>query len=197
MTPDTEKDGLPQSPEYWMEQLKGGREEVLAHLMARFERPILSFINRKLRGDAAASKDLTQDVFLKCLQNCSHFEAGRSVAPWLFTMAANTTIDYLRKTKRGLEVAAFESLEALADTDSPSLSRVSPWDAADRQDRYDELHAAIGNLTQRQRDMVTAYYIQEHPIRNIAERFACAEGTVKATLFQSLVKLRRSMGQQP
>jgi DNA-directed RNA polymerase specialized sigma24 family protein len=45
--------------------------------------------------------------------------------------------------------------------------------------------------------MVKAYYIQEHPIRNIAEHFACAEGTVKATLFQSLVKLRRSMGQQP
>jgi len=180
-----------------MEQLKGGREEALAHLMARFERPILSFINRKLQGDAAASKELTQDVFLKCLQNCGHFESGRSVAPWLFTMAANTTIDYLRKTKRGVEVADFGSLEALADHDSPSLAHVSPWDAADRQDRHDALHAAISNLTQRQKDMVTAYYIQEHPIRNIAERFACAEGTVKATLFQSLVKLRRSMGQQP
>jgi RNA polymerase sigma-70 factor (ECF subfamily) len=177
-----------------MERLKEGREDALGHLMARFERPILSFINRRLRGEAGAAQDLTQDVFLKCLQHCRRFESGRPVAAWLFTLAANTTIDYLRKAKRGMEVQAHE---AFADLDVPSLSHVSPWDAADRRGRLDALRAAIGDLTQRQRAMVTAYYIQEHPIRNIAELFACAEGTVKATLFQSLAKLRKSLGQQP
>jgi RNA polymerase sigma-70 factor (ECF subfamily) len=180
-----------------MERLKEGREDALAHLMARFERPILSFINRKLLGDTGAAQELTQDVFLKCLQHCRRFEAGRPVAAWLFTLAANTAIDYLRKTKRGMEVQAGQAPDAYRDHDAPSLGHVSPWEAADRRSRLDALHAAIGHLTQRQRAIVTAYYIQEHPVRNIAEPFACAEGTVKATLFQSLAKLRKSMGQQP
>jgi RNA polymerase sigma-70 factor (ECF subfamily) len=197
MTQEAQKANPDQSPEYWMERLKEGHEEALAHLMARFERPVLSFINRKLQGEAGAAQELAQDVFLKCLQHCRRFEAGRPVAAWIFTLAANTAIDYLRKTKRGMEVQAGQALDAFHDHDAPSLSHVSRWEAADRQGRLDSLHAAIGDLTQRQRAMVMAYYIQEHPVRNIAERFACAEGTVKATLFQSLAKLRKSMGQQP
>jgi RNA polymerase sigma-70 factor (ECF subfamily) len=197
MTPEAQQASLDHSPEYWMEQLKGGREEALAHLMARFERPILSFINRRLQGETGVAQELTQDVFLKCLQHCRRFETGRPVAAWLFTLAANTTIDYLRRTKRGMEVQAGQAFDVYQDPDAPSLNHVSPWEAADRQSRLDSLHAAIGHLTQRQRAIVTAYYIQEHPIRNIAERFACAEGTVKATLFQSLAKLRKSMRQQP
>jgi RNA polymerase sigma-70 factor (ECF subfamily) len=196
MTQEAQKANPDQSPEYWMERLKEGREEALAHLMARFERPILSFVNRKLQGDAGAAQEIAQDVFLKCLQHCRRFEAGRPVAAWLFTLAANTTIDYLRKSKRGMEIQA-GGQEALQDPDAPSLSHVSPWEAADRLSRLDALRVAIGGLTQRQRAIVTAYYIQEHPIRHIAERFACAEGTVKATLFQSLAKLRKSMGHQP
>ena len=38
------------SPEYWMAQLKAGREEALAHLMARFERPLFAFLHRRLQG---------------------------------------------------------------------------------------------------------------------------------------------------
>ncbi len=40
------------TPEYWMAQLKAGREEALAHLMARFERPLFAFLHRRLQGDA-------------------------------------------------------------------------------------------------------------------------------------------------
>jgi DNA-directed RNA polymerase specialized sigma24 family protein len=39
--------------------------------------------------------------------------------------------------------------------------------------------------------MVLAYYVHEHPVKRIADDLGCAEGTVKATLFQSLAKLRK------
>jgi DNA-directed RNA polymerase specialized sigma24 family protein len=45
--------------------------------------------------------------------------------------------------------------------------------------------------------MVLAYYVQEHPVKRIAQNLGCAEGTVKATLFQSLQKLRKILGPQP
>jgi DNA-directed RNA polymerase specialized sigma24 family protein len=45
--------------------------------------------------------------------------------------------------------------------------------------------------------MVLAYYVQEHPVKRIAQDLGCAEGTVKATLFQSLQKLRKTLGPQP
>ena len=132
------------------------------------------------------AQELAQDVFLKCLQNCHRFQKGRPVAAWLFTLAANTATDYLRK--RGRELPAPENF------DTPDPLQISPWDQIDQYRKLESLREALDELTQRQRAMVLAYYIKERPTRNIAEDFGCAEGTVKATLFQSLVKLRRALG---
>jgi len=177
-----------QSPEFWMGQLQEGREEALAHLMTRFERPIFSFLHKRLQGENGVTQELTQEVFLRCLQHCRRFEKGRPVAAWLFTLAANIATDHLRK--RGRELPAPETFDA------PDPHHVSPWEQVDMNQKIGALKGALGDLTPRQRSMVLAYYIKERPVRNIAEDFACAEGTVKATLFQSLVKLRKSMGQQ-
>jgi RNA polymerase sigma-70 factor (ECF subfamily) len=168
-----------------MGRLQDGHEEALAHLMMRFERPIFSFLHKRLRGERHVVQELTQEVFMKCLQQSKRFEKGRPVAPWLFTLAANTATDNLRK--RGRELPAPDAFDA------PDMHQPSPWEQIDQQRKLGHLKAALDDLTKRQRAMVEAYYIQERPVRNIAEDFGCAEGTVKATIFQSLVKLRKSL----
>ena len=67
----------------------------------------------------------------------------------------------------------------------------APWEQVDQSRRIRGLKQALEGLTPRQRAMVLAYYVQEHPVQRIAEDLGCAEGTVKATLFQSLAKLRK------
>jgi len=173
------------SPEFWMDRLQDGHEEALAHLMERFEKPIFSFLYKKLHGERHIVQELTQEVFMKCLSQNSRFEKGRPVAPWLFTLAANTATDHLRK--RGRELPAPDAL------DVPDPHQPSPWEQIDQQRNLKSLKAALDELTKRQRDVVEAYYIQERPVRNIAEDLGCAEGTVKATIFQSLLKLRKSL----
>nr|WP_320132831.1 sigma-70 family RNA polymerase sigma factor [uncultured Holophaga sp.] len=171
------------TPEYWMARLQEGHEEALAHLMTRFERPIFAFLHRRLQGELGVVQELTQEVFLKCLQHAGRFERGRPVAAWIFTLAANAATDHLRK--RGRELPPPETFDA------PDPLIRSPWEDVDRDRRIQALRRAMNGLTERQKTMVTAYYVQEHPVRRIAEDLGCAEGTVKATLFQSLAKLRR------
>lgn len=178
--PDTEA-----TPEYWMAQLKGGHEEALAHLMARFEKPVFAFLYRRLMGETGVVQELTQEVFLKCLQHCQRFEAGRPVAAWIFTLAANAATDHLRK--RGRELPTPESFDA------PDPHQPSPWAQVDHSRKLQALKEALDGLTPRQKTMVLAYYVHEHPVKRIAEDLGCAEGTVKATLFQSLAKLRKTM----
>ncbi len=174
---------LDQSPEYWMARLKEGQEEALAHLMARFERPVSAFLHRRLQGEDGVVQELVQEVFLKCLQHCHRFEEGRPVAAWIFTLAANAATDHLRK--RGREVPPPEAFDA------PDPHQPSPWEGVDHTRRMQALSQALEELTPRQRSMVLAYYVQEHPVKRIAEDLGCTEGTVKATLFQSLSKLRK------
>ncbi len=177
------------NPEHWMRQLKAGQEEALAHLMARFERPIFAFLHRRLHGEAGVVQELTQEVFLKCLQHCQRFEEGRPVAAWLFTLAANAATDHLRK--RGREVPPPEAFDA------PDPHQPSPWESVDQSRKLQALREALDGLTPRQKAMVLAYYVHEKPVKEIAQDLGCAEGTVKATLFQSLSKLRKTLGPQP
>ncbi len=175
----------PTSPEIWMTRLKAGHEEALAHLMTRFEKPVFAFIYRRLGGETGVVQELTQEVFLKCLQHCQRFEEGRPVAAWIFTLAANAATDHLRK--RGREVAPPESFDA------PDPHQPSPWMQVDQGRKLTALQEAIDGLTPRQKAMVMAYYVHEQPVKRIAEDLGCAEGTVKATLFQSLAKLRKTL----
>ena len=173
------------TPEQWMLQLKAGREEALAHLMGRFERPVFAFLYRRLGGERGVVEELTQEVFLKCLQHCQRFEEGRPVAAWIFTLAANAATDHLRK--RGRELPPPEAFDA------PDPHQPSPWEQVDLSRRLRALREAMEGLTLRQRSMVRAYYVEERPVKHIAEALGCAEGTVKATLFQSLAKLRKTL----
>lgn len=173
------------APEYWMMRLKDGQEEALAHLMARFEKPVFAFLHRRLGGETGVVQELTQDVFLKCLQHCQRFEDGRPVAAWIFTLAANAATDHLRK--RGRELPPPETFDA------PDPHQPAPWEKVDQGRRIRSLRQALEGLTPRQRTTVLAYYVQEQPVKQIAENLGCAEGTVKATLFQSLAKLRKNL----
>ena len=173
------------TPEYWMMRLKAGQEEALAHLMTRFEKPVFAFIHRRLGGETGVVQELTQEVFLKCLLHCQRFEEGRPVAAWIFTLAANAATDHLRK--RGRELSKPETFDA------PDPHQPVPWDQVDQSRRLKDLRQALDGLTPRQRTMILAYYVQEHPVKRIADDLGCAEGTVKATLFQSLAKLRKNL----
>jgi len=177
------------TPEYWMGRLKSGHEEALAHLMARFEKPVFSFLYRRLQGETGVVQELTQEVFFKCLRHCQRFEEGRPVAAWIFTLAANAATDHLRK--RGRELPPPEAFDA------PDPHQPSPWDQVDQDRRLRALREALEGLTPRQRTMVLAYYVHERPVKQIAEDLGCAEGTVKATLFQSLAKLRKNLEVTP
>jgi RNA polymerase sigma-70 factor (ECF subfamily) len=174
-----------ETPETWMARLKAGQEEALAHLMARFEKPVLAFLHRRLQGEPGVVQELAQEVFLKCLKHCQRFEDGRPVAAWIFTLAANAATDHLRK--RGRELPTPESFDA------PDPHAPSPWDLVDQRRKLQALRVALEGLTPRQRTMILAYYVHEKPVKAIADELGCAEGTVKATLFQSLAKLRKHL----
>lgn len=107
------------------------------------------------------------------------------MAAWIFTLAANAATDHLRK--RGRELPPPEAFDA------PDPHQPAPWDQVDQNRKLKALREALEGLTPRQRTMILAYYVQERPVKQIAEDLGCAEGTVKATLFQSLAKLRKNL----
>ena len=75
-----------------------GEEEVLPVLISRHLKPVYRFVFG-LTGDKFMAEDITQEVFVKMWRKLKSYKAEYSFNTWLFSIARNTAIDYLRKKK--------------------------------------------------------------------------------------------------
>lgn len=83
-----------------------GEEHTLELLIKRHLKSVYNFV-RRFTGNKQDSEDITQEVFLKVWKNIKKYRAGESFKTWLFAIAKNTSIDWLRK-KKSLVFSEFE-----------------------------------------------------------------------------------------
>jgi RNA polymerase sigma-70 factor (ECF subfamily) len=84
-----------------------GDEQSLEVLIKKYLKPIYGFIYKNV-GDVAAAEDITQEVFVKIWKNLKKFDQNKEFKPWLFQIAKNASIDYLRK-KKSIPFSRFEN----------------------------------------------------------------------------------------
>jgi RNA polymerase sigma-70 factor, ECF subfamily len=87
----------------------GGQEEVLPYLISKYLKPVYRFVF-SLVADGSIAEDITQDVFIKVWKKIKSYDQKHSFKTWLFSIARNTAIDYLRK-KKDITFSQFENEE--------------------------------------------------------------------------------------
>jgi RNA polymerase sigma-70 factor (ECF subfamily) len=75
-----------------------GDEKSLEILIEQYLKPIYSFVYR-YTGSASDAKDITQDVFVRVWKNLKKFDQNKKFKTWIFSIAKNSAIDWLRKKK--------------------------------------------------------------------------------------------------
>ncbi len=134
-------------------------------------------------GDKTEAEDMTQQVFLKALQSVSSFQwKGIPFAAWLFRIAHNQVVDYLRK-KNKQAVILFE--ESLVSSDS------NPQLLAEHQLDIEQLLSATRRLTEAQREVISLRFTSELPIAQVAKIMGKSQGAVKALQHSSIIALRK------
>ncbi len=86
-----------------------GDESALHELVRRYLKALYNFAYR-LAGNTGDAEDITQEIFIKVWKNIKRYDQNYSVKTWLFAIARNTTIDWLRK-KRDLVFSDFDTDE--------------------------------------------------------------------------------------
>ena len=90
---------MEQSDEMLVALYLNGDESALSHLIERYFNPIYRYVYRFVRT-AAAAEDVVQETFIKVWKSARSLKEGATVKPWLYRIAHNTAIDYLRKKKQ-------------------------------------------------------------------------------------------------
>lgn len=172
-----------------------GSQEAFRELVLQFERPVYSLIVRMLQ-DPAAAEDLAQEVFLKAYRRLGTYDSSRKFSSWLFKIAHNTTIDYLRR--HTLETVPLEGERPGEDHGSLAAvladgSTEDPAAAAERRDMAKSLERAIARLRAEYRELVVLFYVEGASYQDLCEATGLPLGTVKTNLHRARKELAREM----
>jgi len=170
-------------------------------LLARYEKPIWSYLRRFVRHDEAA-EDLLQEVFLRVVRDAQDaaapgWKGQAKFSTWLYTIARNLCVD--RSRREGIRRAA--SLDAASDDGDapvslhdriPGTVRAADAVLADRQ-AAQRIDRAIAALPDDQREVFLMREVMELPFAEIATVVGASEPTVKSRMRYALEKLRSAL----
>lgn len=135
----------------------------------------------RLEGNHAAAEDLTQEVFLKVWRSLSSFREESSLETWIHAIAVRTSVDRFRRGGPQAD-AQPQRVEAASDA-------CQPWHGADL-----DLERAIAALPPGMRRYFVLHAIEGYHLREIADMFGVAVGTVQSQVFDARRKLRKALG---
>lgn len=134
--------------------------------------------------------DITQEVFLRAYKNWNSFKGLSKISTWLYRIAVNVTYDFLKKRNR------FYRIENLNIQNFPVANNPGYLDYEKKiyqEEIIEEIKKEINNLTEKQRLVFILKTYNELTYEEIGKILKKPVGTVKATYFQSLQKIRENL----
>lgn len=173
-----------------IEEYLAGDEKSLEILIHRWLLSIYSFVYRYV-GLGEAAEDITQEVFVKVWRNLKKFDQQKNFKTWIFSIAKNTSIDWLKK-KKAIPFSNFENEEGenqLTETlEDPSPL---PNEILERAGVAEMLNAAMNQLTPKYRMVLFLRYNDHFTFREIAEVLGEPLDTIKSRHRRALIKLKK------
>jgi RNA polymerase sigma-70 factor (ECF subfamily) len=162
-----------------------GDEESFARLMARYKNTIY-FMLLKMVNNKSDAEDLTLEAFGKAFKNLHQYSPQFAFSTWLFKIASNNCIDFLRK-KRG-NLLTIDPGSENNDGDSPvkiASKESNPEEKLIRKQNAILMRTLILKLKPRYQTLVEYRYFREMSYDEIARELKLPLGTVKAQLFRA------------
>ena len=163
-----------------------GDEKSLEILVARYLKVIYSFSYKNV-GNEAEAEDITQEVFVKVWKNLKKFDQKKDFKPWIFQIAKNTAIDYLRKRKT-VPFSNFEN-ESGQNLLTDNLVEKSPNLVETISDKR-TMETILNNLDEKEQKIINLRHKEGFSFNQIAEFLKEPINTVKSRYRRIMIYIK-------
>ena len=161
-------------------------EQAFAMLMDRYKRPVYHMILKMVRNVDDA-EDLTIEAFAKAFKNLYRFKKDFTFSTWLFRIATNNAIDFIRKKK--LETTSLDSSFKDDNGDAVHIDvedhNLNPQEEAIKSQKVELIQMFVTRLPAKYQKLVRLRYFKELSYEEIAAELNAPLGTVKAQLHRA------------
>ena len=167
--------------------LKDGDQKAYAELLNNY-RDSLYFMMLKMTNDPTDADDLTIEAFGKAFKNLHQYAPEYAFSTWLFKIASNNCIDFMRKKKRStfsMDRSYFENQEGEDLSSRIPSELLDPEETYVKKQKIKLMRQVVEKLKPHYRQLVEMRYFQELSYEEIATELELPLGTVKAQLFRA------------
>jgi len=178
-------------------EARRGSEAAYRELLSRYERPVFSLIFRMVR-DRETAEDLSQETFVKVLNNLDRYSPEFKFSSWLFKIANNLTIDHLRR--RRVDTISIEGAPDAVTAESAKATSIavvsgdeSPLEELESRELGAAIERAIARLRPEYRACIMLRHVEDKSYEEIAEIVKLPLGTVKTYIHRARHELRAAL----
>lgn len=167
-----------------VEQALKGDQKAYGELMSRY-RDVIYFTLLKMVKNSSDAEDLTIEALGKAFKHLHQYTTAYAFSTWLFKIATNNAIDFLRKKKLNqVSIEASEEEEGRTPLAIKS-DQMSPEESVIHDQKVKMLRSVVAKLHPRYRRLVELRYFYEYSYEEIRDELGLPLGTVKAQLFRA------------
>jgi len=164
--------------------------ELLDRLIEQYQHRLLRYLIH-LTGNRDLAEDIFQETWIRVMERGHLYDGRREFSTWLYAVARNLTIDYLRKKSP-------VSLDGLMDDEErapmePADTRPSAWDLVAQSQATERINAALAGIPAECREAVVLRFQDELALEEMAAVTGAPLGTMKSRLYRGLNMLIRPL----
>ncbi|HXB60362.1 MAG TPA: sigma-70 family RNA polymerase sigma factor [Candidatus Acidoferrales bacterium] len=188
---DSEAPSIPTEEMVLVERARGGELKAYDELIKRYQERIYATVYHMTSNHEDAN-DLAQESFVKAYQALKSFKGGSSFYTWLYRIAVNKTINFLKQRKNRQHMS-LNDLDFNAEHDPDLVALISdktPRREAGLSELQEKLNGALLKLSEHHRMAVVLHDVQGLSHEEIAKIMHCNIGTVRSRLFYARQQLQ-------
>src|SRR5262245_9652915 len=174
-----------------VKRAQGGHLEAYDELIRRYQERIYATVYHMTANHEDAN-DLSQETFIKAFQALNSFKADSSFFTWVYRIAVNKTINFLKQRKNKAHMS-LNDLDFNTEHNPDVIALISdqtPRRAVNLTELQERLNAAMQKLSEIHRLVVTLHDVQGLSHEEIGKIMDCNTGTVRSRLFYARQQLQ-------
>jgi len=167
--------------------LDEGDQKAYAELLHRYKESVY-FMMLKMCSNKDDAEDLTIEAFGRAFKKLEQYSPDFAFSTWLFKIASNNAIDFIRRKKIKYAVPIESKNEDGENFDysvNIKASGLDPEESFIKKQKIEAIRLLVDNLKPKYKEMIELFYFQEMSHEEISKQLNLPIGTIKAQLFRA------------
>lgn len=174
----------------FIDELKKGSQQAFRTLIEQYSQNVVSTCHSFVKN-AADAEDIAQEVFLEVYKSVRSFRSDADLNTWLYRIAINKSLDFLRKQKRKKRIADLRGLFLFKK--AQNHTDIGPHAQLEDAERNEILHQQVGLLPENQQIALVLSQYEQMSNAAVADVMGISVLAVESLLHRARANLRKNL----